>query len=126
MMAYTIDRQEPITTVRFHATPDIETLRQAIKEIDLLPASYGEIWDIRKTSLTYGASEMQALGNFAKNKKYRPVKTAILTRNDISYPIMRMYSAHRAEPGMDLCIFGEEEKAIAWILSPPTHSNGSE
>ena len=107
--------------IRFDVEAEFKHLLQAMAEIDTIPDSELELWDLDDPGITLSVSEIRSLAEFAQQKKHRPRKTAVLVNDDLSFGLIRMYMVYREQPNTETRVFRNRGEALDWLLMPVTN-----
>ncbi len=113
---YSISKDGLINVIRFDVEAEFKHLLQAMAEIDTIPDSELELWDLDDPGIKLSASEIRSLAEFAQHKKHRPRKTAVLVNDDLSFGLIRMYMVYREQPKTDTRVFRNKGEAHDWLL----------
>ncbi len=117
MQPFTIFKEGELTVTRFRSQVRFEDVLTAIVESESFHDALFEIWDLSYTGITFTSDQMASFAERARRKRRRPLKTAIVAHDDLSFGLSRVYSVHREQPGNETQVFRDEALAREWLVS---------
>ena len=131
-MAYSIDTTHPIWRVTFSGALTSDDIRNILNDARSIekaaPVPRDRIVDCRSLqSIEIGYSEFSYFASERRKDNFdRPIKTAIVTGNRFQYGFARMFQSLLEHPQIEVAIFDDENKALAWLSQPGTRTIADE
>ena len=111
-----------ILKVRITGDPTADEIIQVLKGISDESGFIHRLrlWDFRKARFNLNNEDIKKVARQAKAAEKKPGKVAMLTSEDLSFGLARMYEAYRSSPIVSLQVFRDESKAVDWLLAGET------
>lgn len=111
---YSIHTIDGIITVRFNQEPEAVDICNSLDDAAEIRPGNLRLWDF-----TCGAKlpndDIQIVANHAKSIRLPAGRVAIVTPDDLTFGIFRVYAAHREETRVKLNVFRSEPEAQEWL-----------
>jgi hypothetical protein len=111
---YSIESEDGVTAIRFFRKANADDVLCAFNELINVNPSRLRLWHLEE-GLDLSPSQIQEFANYAKSKSTEEIRVAIVTTEDLSYGLTRMYQAYRQEEHFDQQNFRSESEAICWL-----------
>ena len=111
---YAIETIDGITIVRMHEKASLDDVRSAFNDLSKSEPSNPRLWHLeRGWNLT--TAQIRSFAQYSKSKSVDDIKLAVVTNENLSYGLARMFQAYWEDPRMSQQNFATEEAAITWL-----------
>jgi hypothetical protein len=111
---YSIDTEDGVTAIRFFNKANADDVNCAFNEMINSNPSRLRLWHLEK-GWNLSPSQIQEFANYTKSKSNEEIRIAVVTTEDLSYGLTRMFQAYRQEEHFDQQNFRSESEAICWL-----------
>jgi hypothetical protein len=111
---YSIDTEDGVTAIRFFNKANADDVNSAFNEMINSNPSRLRLWHLEE-GWNLSPSQIQEFANYTKSKSNEEIRVAVVTTEDLSYGLTRMFQAYRQEEHFDQQNFRSESEAICWL-----------
>jgi hypothetical protein len=111
---YSIETEDGVTAIRFFKKANAEDVNCAFNELIKCNPSRLRLWNI-KEGWDLSPSQIQEFASYTKSKSTEEIRLAVVTTEDLSYGLTRMFQAYRQEEHFDQQNFTTEAEGICWL-----------
>ena len=111
---YSIDTKDGVSAVRFFKKARADDVICAFNELINSNPSRLRLWHL-EGGWDLSPSQIQEFASYTKSKSTEEVRLAVVTTEDLSYGLTRMFQAYRQEAQFHQQNFTTESEAIRWL-----------
>jgi hypothetical protein len=111
---YSIDTEDGVTAIRFFNKANADDVNSAFNELINSNPSRLRLWHLEE-GWNLSPSQIQEFANYTKSKSNEDIRIAVVTTEDLSYGLTRMFQAYRQEEHFDQQNFTTEAEGICWL-----------
>jgi len=113
---YSIETKDGITTIRMFAQVSLAGIRMVFDEMANNNPSNLRLWHLQKGwNLT--SDEIREFAEHTKTRANSDIRIAVVTNEDLSFGLTRMFHAYRDDENLQQRNFATEEEGIDWLLN---------
>lgn len=120
---YSIETEDGVTAIRFFKKANADDIVCAFNELIKSNPSRLRLWHLEE-GWDLSPSQIQKLASYTKSKSTEEIRLAVVTTEDLSYGLTRMFQAYRQEEHFDLHNFTTESEAICWLKAQFPEDSG--
>jgi hypothetical protein len=120
---YSIETEDGVTAIRFFKKANADDVNCAFNELINSNPSRLRLWHLEE-GWDLSPSQIQEFANYAKSKSTEEVRLAVVTTEDLSYGLTRMFQAYRQEEHFDQQNFTTESEALCWLKTQFPQESG--
>ena len=112
--SYSIETEDGVTAIRFFKKANADDVFCAFNELINSNPSRLRLWHLEE-GWDLSSSQIQEFANYTKSKSTEEIRIAVVTTEDLSNGLTRMFQAYRQEEHFDQQNFRSESEAIRWL-----------
>ena len=120
---YSIETEDGVTAIRFFKKANADDVNCAFNELLNSNPSRLRLWHLEE-GWDLSPSQIQEFANYTKSKSTEEIRLAVVTTEDLSYGLTRMFQAYRQEEHFDQQNFTTEAAAIGWLKAQYSQESG--
>ncbi len=120
---YSIETEDGVTAIRFFKKANADDVNCAFNELINSNPSRLRLWHLEE-GWDLSPSQIQEFANYTKSKSTADIRVAVVTTEDLSYGLTRMFQAYRVEDHFNQQNFETESEAISWLKAQFPEESG--
>jgi hypothetical protein len=120
---YSIETKDGVTAIRFFQKANADDVNCAFNEMINSKPSRLRLWHLEE-GWDLSPSQIQDFASYTKSKSTEEIRLAVVTTEDLSYGLTRMFQAYRQEEHFDQQNFTTESEALCWLKAQFPQESG--
>ncbi len=111
---YTISTADGVTCIHMRKKASLEDVRQAFDEMSRSNPSHLRLWNL-EAGWDLTTAQIKEFATYTRANSKSEVKVAVVTNEDLSYGLTRMFNVYREDGMFNQRNFHSLPEAMAWL-----------